>query len=183
MFDHRAVSAAGQNGWTARSDTTDGGVYSPVMPVATQLNLPLANEIGVVAKLCRDLAYGGVNLLALSAPEAGRDQDVVRLLVPNRELAERAVEGRLRVHRRPGPVRRAQEPPGRPGQGGREARPSPHQRQIRLCDSLATHEDDCRSGGGRRGRSSPRVEVSGMNGDAGPGFLNVRLECFTQRAV
>jgi hypothetical protein len=61
------------------------------MPVATQLNLPLANEIGVVAKLCRDLAYGGVNLLALSAPEAGRDQDVVRLLVPNRELAERAL--------------------------------------------------------------------------------------------
>jgi hypothetical protein len=63
----------------------------PVMPVATQLNLPLENEIGTIAQLCRDLAHGGVNLLALSAPETGRGKGVVRLLVPNRDLAGRAL--------------------------------------------------------------------------------------------
>jgi hypothetical protein len=57
------------------------------MPTATQINLRLENEIGTLARLCRDLADGGVNLLALSAPETGREQGVIRLLVPNRELA------------------------------------------------------------------------------------------------
>jgi hypothetical protein len=36
------------------------------MPTATQLNLSLDNEIGTLARLSRDLANGGVNLLALS---------------------------------------------------------------------------------------------------------------------
>ena len=58
---------------------------------ATQLNLPLDNEIGTLAQLCRDLADGGVNLLALSAPETGRDKGTVRLLVANGELASRAL--------------------------------------------------------------------------------------------
>jgi hypothetical protein len=58
---------------------------------ATQLNLPLDNEIGTLARLCRDLAHGGVNLLALSAPETGRDKGTVRLLVANGELATRAL--------------------------------------------------------------------------------------------
>lgn len=62
------------------------------MPKATQLNLPLGNEIGTLARLCRDLAAGGVNLLALSAPEIGHDNGVIRLLVPNRDLAERALK-------------------------------------------------------------------------------------------
>ena len=48
---------------------------------AIQLNLPLDNEIGTLARLCRDLAHGGVNLLALSAPETGREKGTVRLLV------------------------------------------------------------------------------------------------------
>jgi hypothetical protein len=61
------------------------------MPTATQLNLSLDSEIGTLARLCRDLAHGGVNLLALSAPEVGRDKGVVRLLVPNRELAAQAL--------------------------------------------------------------------------------------------
>ena len=61
------------------------------MATATQLNLPLTSEIGVLARLCRDLAHGGVNLLALSAPETGRESGVVRLLVPNREIAVRAL--------------------------------------------------------------------------------------------
>jgi hypothetical protein len=59
------------------------------MPIATQLNLSLNSEVGTLARLCRDLAHGGVNLLALSAPEAGHDRGVVRLLVPNLELAAR----------------------------------------------------------------------------------------------
>ena len=58
---------------------------------ATQLNLPLDNEIGTLARLCRDLAGGGVNLLALSAPETGRETGTVRLLVPNGDLASRAL--------------------------------------------------------------------------------------------
>jgi hypothetical protein len=61
------------------------------MPTATQLNLSLANDVGTLARLCRDLAHGGVNLLALSAPETGGDNGMVRLLVPNRELAARAL--------------------------------------------------------------------------------------------
>jgi hypothetical protein len=58
---------------------------------ATQLNLPLDNEIGTLARLCRDLAQGGVNLLALSAPETGRETGTVRLLVPNGDLAAHAL--------------------------------------------------------------------------------------------
>ena len=58
---------------------------------AVQLNLQLQNEIGTLAQLCRDLATGGVNLLALSAPESSGKKGPVRLLVTNRELAEHAV--------------------------------------------------------------------------------------------
>jgi len=61
------------------------------MPTATQLNLSLDNDVGTLARLCRDLAHGGVNLLALSAPETGRDNGLVRLLVANRDLAARAL--------------------------------------------------------------------------------------------
>jgi hypothetical protein len=61
------------------------------MATATQLNLSLRNEIGVLARLCRDLAQGGVNVIALSAPELDRDKGLVRLLVPNPELAVRAL--------------------------------------------------------------------------------------------
>ncbi len=59
---------------------------------ATQLNLPLDNEIGTLARLCRDLAHGGVNVLALSAPETGRDKGTVRLLVPNGDQATHWLE-------------------------------------------------------------------------------------------
>ncbi len=59
---------------------------------ATQINLPLDNEIGTLARLCRDLADGGVNVLALSAPETGREKGTIRLLVPNGDLAARALK-------------------------------------------------------------------------------------------
>ena len=61
------------------------------MPIATQLNLPLDNEIGTLAKLCRDLAHGGVNLLAIAAPESGSERGGIRLLVMNREVAVKAL--------------------------------------------------------------------------------------------
>ena len=61
------------------------------MPTATQLNLSLDNEIGTLARLCRDLAHGGVNVLALSAPETAHDKGVIRLLVPNGDLAGHAL--------------------------------------------------------------------------------------------
>jgi hypothetical protein len=62
------------------------------MPMkGTQLNLPLGNDTGTLARLCRDLAQGGVNLLALSAPETGRDKGTVRLLVTNGDLAARSL--------------------------------------------------------------------------------------------
>lgn len=61
------------------------------MPRAVQLNLELENGIGALSRLCRDLANGGVNLLALSAPETKSKLGPVRLLVSNRELAEHVV--------------------------------------------------------------------------------------------
>ncbi|HSF18152.1 MAG TPA: hypothetical protein VLK65_21640 [Vicinamibacteria bacterium] len=53
--------------------------------------LKLENETGTLARLCRDLADGGVNLLALSAPATKGKAGPIRLLVQNRELAETAV--------------------------------------------------------------------------------------------
>jgi hypothetical protein len=61
------------------------------MPTATQLTLSLDNTIGTLARLCRDLADNGVNVLALSAPEAEREAGGIRLLVPNRDQATRAL--------------------------------------------------------------------------------------------
>jgi hypothetical protein len=61
------------------------------MPIATQLSLPLDNEIGTLARLCRDLAHGGVNLLAIAAPERSHEGGGIRLLVMNRDLAVRAL--------------------------------------------------------------------------------------------
>ncbi len=59
------------------------------MPKATQLNLTLENQTGELARLCRDLAHGGVNLLALCAVERDGANGLVRLLVANREPAEK----------------------------------------------------------------------------------------------
>jgi hypothetical protein len=63
------------------------------MPRATQLELRLQGEIGTLARLCRDLASGGVNLLAIATTEThDRREGVVRLLVANRELASVALQ-------------------------------------------------------------------------------------------
>ncbi len=67
----------------APSNTTD-------VPLATQLTIRLGNDIGVLARLCRDLSDAGVNLLGLSAHQWGQ-QGVVRLLVVNQEQAKEAL--------------------------------------------------------------------------------------------
>lgn len=60
------------------------------MALATQLTVTLANETGALAKLCRDLADSGVNLLALNADDrAGAGS--IRLLVANPEQAQKAL--------------------------------------------------------------------------------------------
>ena len=61
------------------------------MALATQLILSLANNTGTLAKLCRDLADAGVNLLALSTEDGIDGAGVIRLLVANPEQAERAL--------------------------------------------------------------------------------------------
>ena len=60
------------------------------MAKAFQLALSLDNETGTLARLCRHLADGGVNLLGLSAPEE-HARAAVRLLVVNREIASRVL--------------------------------------------------------------------------------------------
>ena len=50
----------------------------------------LTNDIGVLARLCRDLADAGINLIGLSAYEWGQ-RGVIRLLVTNERQAREAL--------------------------------------------------------------------------------------------
>jgi hypothetical protein len=61
------------------------------MPKATQLNVELENKTGSLARMCRDLASNGVNLLALSAPDIKAKSGLIRLLVANPELAQKKI--------------------------------------------------------------------------------------------
>ena len=61
------------------------------LAVATQLTLSLANTTGALAKLCRDLADAGVNLLALSADDRSASSGPIRLLVASPEQAQKAL--------------------------------------------------------------------------------------------
>jgi hypothetical protein len=62
------------------------------MPRVTQVSLRVDNQIGTLARVCRDLATGGVNLLALSAPEGSASQEgLLRLIVANRDIATTAL--------------------------------------------------------------------------------------------
>jgi hypothetical protein len=67
------------------------------MPKTTQLVLTLDSKPGVLAKVARTLADAGVNIVALSAPEAtGRGK--VRLVVSDAERAKAALkEAKYRV--------------------------------------------------------------------------------------
>ena len=123
------------------------------MPTATQLNLTLANDIGSLARLCRDLAHGGVNVLAISAPETGHDTGVVRLLVPNRDLATRAlsksgyafaIEDVLFVEltNRPGALAKAVEKLAKAGIGIRYAYATASTRTKKTAAVIAVAESD-----------------------------------------
>jgi hypothetical protein len=123
------------------------------MPTATQLNLSVSNEIGTLARLCRDLAHGGVNVLAVSAPESGHDKGVVRLLVPNRELAERTLTKAgytfaaeevlfLELKNRPGALAKAVEKLARAGIGIRYTYATASQRTKTTAAVVAVAEND-----------------------------------------
>ncbi len=123
------------------------------MPTATQLNLTLANDIGTLARLCRDLAHGGVNVLAISAPETGHDTGVVRLLVPNRDLATRALTKSgyafaveevlfIELSNRPGALAKAVEKLAKAGIGIRYAYATASSRTKRTAAVVAVAESD-----------------------------------------
>jgi len=123
------------------------------MPTATQLNLSLDNEIGTLARLCRDLAHGGVNLLAIAAPETGREKATVRLLVMNPELATReltkagyayAMEEVLFVEltNRPGALAKAVEKLARANINVRYAYATASPRTRRTAAVVAVPEDE-----------------------------------------
>jgi len=120
---------------------------------AIQLNLPLDNEIGTLAHLCRDLARGGINLLALSAPETGGEKGTVRLLVPNGDLATQwlsksgyvfAVEEVLFIElkNRPGALAKAVEKLARARIGIRYAYATASSRTKTTAAVVAVHETD-----------------------------------------
>ncbi|HXH05688.1 MAG TPA: ACT domain-containing protein [Vicinamibacterales bacterium] len=122
------------------------------MPLATQLNLILESRTGTLARLCRQLADGGVNLLALSAPEVERG-GTVRLLVANRELAERALARAgypftveevlfLELKNRPGALARAVEKLARAGIDIRYAYATAHTRAQKTAAVIAVGAGD-----------------------------------------
>jgi len=123
------------------------------MPTATQLNLALANDIGTLARLCRELAHGGVNLLAISAPETGHDTGVVRLLVANRDLATHALTKSgytfaieevlfVQLANRPGALARAVEKLAKAGIGVRYAYATASSRTKKTAAVIAVAESD-----------------------------------------
>jgi hypothetical protein len=94
------------------------------MPKATQLNLRLQNEAGTLARLCRDLANLGVNLLALSAPDTSARRGPIRLLVTHPDLAQHKIAQAgysfsveevlyIEIKNRPGALAKAMEKLGR----------------------------------------------------------------------
>lgn len=123
------------------------------MPKATQLTLPLDNEIGTLARLCRDLAQGGVNLLAISAPETGRERGGVRLVVVNPEIASRTLTRGgylfaqeevlfLELTNRPGALARAIEKLAKAKIDIRYAYATASQRTRKVAAVVAVHDAD-----------------------------------------
>ncbi|MFQ5791024.1 MAG: hypothetical protein ACE5JI_11190 [Acidobacteriota bacterium] len=123
------------------------------MPKATQLNIRLENKTGTLARLCRDLASHGVNLLALSAPEADYRNGPIRLLVANRELAENAISRAgyafsveevlfLEIKNRPGALAKAVEKLARAGIHVRYAYATAYTKAHKTAAVLAVKEQD-----------------------------------------
>lgn len=96
------------------------------MPIATQLNVKLENKTGSLARLCRDLANHGINLMALSAPDITAKKGLIRLLVVNPELAQKKITQagysftieevlHVEIKNRPGSIAKAMEKLARAG--------------------------------------------------------------------
>ena len=122
------------------------------MPIAAQLNLELENRVGILARLCRDLADRGVNLLALSAAEI-QGPGPVRLLVANRELAERALATAgyrfkaeevifMEIKNRPGALAKAMEKLARVGINVRYAYATAYTQAKKTAAVIAVGEGD-----------------------------------------
>jgi hypothetical protein len=118
------------------------------MPKATQLSLALDNQIGALARLCRDLARGGVNVLSLSAPETDAATGTVRVLVANRQLAEHALTRAgygytvedvlfIELKNRPGALAKAVEKLAAAGIGIRYAYVTAHSRARKAAAVIA----------------------------------------------
>jgi hypothetical protein len=123
------------------------------MPAATQLNLPLESRPGTLARLCRDLATGGVNLLALAAPEADGGRASVRLLVANPEQAQNALKRAgysfdaeqvlfVELKNRPGALAKAVEKLARAGIDIRSAYATAYTRAQKTAAVIAVREHD-----------------------------------------
>jgi len=123
------------------------------MPRATQITLTLPNEVGTLARLCRDLAGGGVNLLALSAPEVGGSSGTVRLVIANRELATAALTRAgyrysteevlfVEIKNRPGALARAVEKLARAPIDIRSAHATAYPKAKKTAAGLAVAEAD-----------------------------------------
>jgi hypothetical protein len=124
------------------------------MARATQVELQLQNEVGTLARVCRDLATGGVNLLALSAPERGDERrGAIRLLVANPELAGVALARAgysfsthevlfVELKNRPGALARAVEKLARAGIDIRYAYATAYTRAQKTAAVIAVSSDE-----------------------------------------
>jgi hypothetical protein len=127
------------------------------MATATQLNLTLPNTMGTLARLCRDLADGGVNLLALATVETDGTTGLVRLVVANPELATRAVAKAgydfttqevlfIELKNRPGALAKATEKLHRAGIGIHYAYATAYAKAQKTAAVIAVREDDFERG-------------------------------------
>jgi hypothetical protein len=127
------------------------------MARAVQLNLTLQNTMGALARLCRDLADGGVNLLALAAVETDGTTGLIRLVVANPELATRAVAKAgyafttqevlfIELKNRPGALAKATEKLQRAGIGIRYAYATAYSKAQKTAAVIAVDADDFERG-------------------------------------
>ncbi|UCG52705.1 MAG: amino acid-binding protein [Candidatus Latescibacterota bacterium] len=123
------------------------------MPKATQLNVKLENKVGSLARLCRDLANNGINLLAISAPDTAAKRGLIRLLVVNPDLAQLKVAAvgysftveevlYVEIKNRPGSIAKAMEKLARAGINVRYAYATAFRKAQKSAAVIAVAEED-----------------------------------------
>jgi hypothetical protein len=128
------------------------------MALATQLTLTLRNDPGALARLCRDLADGGVNLLGLSAPESDGPHGAIQLLVANPDLARPALVKAgysfndetvlfVELKNRPGALAKAAEKLARAGIAIRYAHATTYRRAQKTAAVIAVAPTDLERAG------------------------------------